>query len=35
MTTIPSSSSVRIARGGKAIYGSVLGILMLEASVMP
>ena len=31
MTTIPSSSSVRIARGGKAIYGSVLGILMLEA----
>src|SRR6478736_3262396 len=30
MTTIPSSSSVRIARGGKAIYGSVLGILMLE-----
>ncbi|MDN4999765.1 aspartate/glutamate racemase family protein [Bradyrhizobium sp. GCM10027634] len=29
--TIPANSSSRIARGGKAIYGAPLGILMLEA----
>src|SRR3954467_1057966 len=29
--TAPANSSPRIARGGKAIYGAPLGILMLEA----
>ncbi|UPJ43520.1 aspartate/glutamate racemase family protein [Bradyrhizobium sp. 40] len=29
--TAPANSSLRIARGGKAIYGAPLGILMLEA----
>src|SRR5512140_1147356 len=29
--TISTNSSSRIARGGKAIYGAPLGILMLEA----
>jgi len=29
--TAPANSSSRIARGGKAIYGAPLGILMLEA----
>ncbi|MGY3075622.1 hypothetical protein ACVWZZ_001993 [Bradyrhizobium sp. LM6.10] len=29
--TTPANSSSRIARGGKAIYGAPLGILMLEA----
>ena len=29
--TYPANSSSRIARGGKAIYGAPLGILMLEA----
>ncbi|MHC2745099.1 hypothetical protein ACVIWV_000553 [Bradyrhizobium diazoefficiens] len=29
--TTPTNSSSRIARGGKAIYGAPLGILMLEA----
>jgi hypothetical protein len=27
----PANSSSRIARGGKAIHGAPLGILMLEA----
>jgi hypothetical protein len=29
--TYPANSSSRIARGGKALYGAPLGILMLEA----
>ncbi|MEY9421273.1 hypothetical protein ABIF69_007715 [Bradyrhizobium japonicum] len=29
--TYAANSSSRIARGGKAIYGAPLGILMLEA----
>jgi aspartate/glutamate racemase len=29
--TLPANTSPRIARGGKAIYGAPLGILMLEA----
>src|SRR5690242_21650192 len=29
--TYPANSSSRIARGGKAIHGAPLGILMLEA----
>ena len=29
--TTPANASSRIARGGKAIYGAPLGILMLEA----
>lgn len=29
--TTPANAPSRIARGGKAIYGAPLGILMLEA----